>query len=70
MSINLDLDQNLLAEAIKLGHLSNAQEVIDLALREFVQRRQAQEVIELFNTIDIDEDYDYKMMRQRPHDFS
>lgn len=69
MSINLDLDQKLLAEAIKLGHLSNAQEAIDLALREFVQRRQVQEVIELFNTIDIDENYDYKMMRQRPYDF-
>jgi hypothetical protein len=38
--------------------------LIEEALREYIQRRQQQKVLDLFGTIDYEEDYDYKQQRQ------
>jgi hypothetical protein len=39
--------------------------VVEAALREYVQRRKQMKILELFGTIDFDEDYDYKQQRQK-----
>jgi hypothetical protein len=38
---------------------------VEQALREYVQRRKQQMVIDLFGTIDYEEDYNYKQQRQK-----
>ncbi|HON78703.1 MAG TPA: type II toxin-antitoxin system VapB family antitoxin [Spirochaetota bacterium] len=65
MPTNLAIDDNLLKDALKIGGLKTKKDTVTLALKEFIQRRKQQEIIELFGTIDYDENYDYKKSRNR-----
>lgn len=65
MATNLDIDPDLLEEAMKLGgHRTKRAAVLD-ALREYVERRNQLRILELFGTVDYDTDYDYKAQRSR-----
>ncbi|MEQ9354069.1 type II toxin-antitoxin system VapB family antitoxin [Coleofasciculus chthonoplastes] len=63
MATNLEIDENLLQEALSLCEHSTADRLIEAALREYIQRRKQLKVLELFGTIDYEEDYDYKQQR-------
>ena len=65
MATNLAIDTQLLEEALKVGCLRTKKETVNLALREFVNRRKQLEIIELFGTMDPDPGYDYKEARRR-----
>ena len=65
MNLNQVKQNDLVNEALKIGGFKTKKETIDMALREFIQRRKQQEIINLFNTIEYDEDFDYKTQRQR-----
>jgi metal-responsive CopG/Arc/MetJ family transcriptional regulator len=60
----LEIDQNLLQEALDLSNYSTPTILVEAALREYIQRRKQLKVLELFGTIDYDEDYNYKEQRQ------
>jgi Arc/MetJ family transcription regulator len=64
MATNLSIDPELLAEAWKIGGFSSKKDTVNQALKEFVQRRKQQEIIELFGNLPFDEDYDYKQGRK------
>ena len=65
MATNLDLDPDLLAAAKTLGGHKTKRAAVEEALREYVQRRQRVRILDLFGTIDFDDDYDYKAHRSR-----
>jgi Arc/MetJ family transcription regulator len=65
MATNVQLDQELIAEAQRLGNHRSKRATIEEALREYVQRRKQLEVLQLFGQIDYDEAYDYKSARLR-----
>jgi len=65
MAINLEIDENLIQEALKLCGDRTKRAVVEEALREYVQRRKQLKILELFGTIEYDDDYDYKQQRQR-----
>lgn len=65
MATNLAIDDNLLVLAQKIAGLRTKKETVNLALKEFIQRRKQEEVFDIFGTIDFDDDYDYKKMRSR-----
>ena len=65
MATNLQIDETLLQEALALGNHQSSGAVIEAALREYIQRRKQLKVLELFGTIDYDEDYNYKQQRQK-----
>lgn len=65
MTTILQIDDALIQEALVLGNHQTKRAVVEEALREYVQRRQQIKIIELFGTIDYDEDYDYKQQRQK-----
>jgi len=65
MATNLAIDTALLDEARALGRLRTKKETVNLALKEFVNRRKQLEIIELFETMEPDSDYDYKKERNR-----
>ena len=65
MATNLAIDTQLLETALQLSKLKTKRETVNLALTEFIQRRLAAEVIDLFGSIDFSEDYDYKALRCR-----
>ena len=64
MATNLSIDPKLLEEALQVGGFSTKKDTVNLALKEFVQRRKQPEIIELFGNLPDDEDYDYKKGRK------
>ena len=64
MATNLSIDSELLKEALQIGGFNTKKDTVNQALKEFVQRRKQQEVIELFGNFPCDEDYDYKQRRK------
>ena len=65
MPTNLAIDDNLLKDAQKIGGLKTKKDTVTLALKEFIQRRKQQQVIDLFGSVECDKDYDYKKARKR-----
>ena len=65
MATNLSLDTELLEIALKISGLKTKKETVNLALKEFIQKRKYAEILTLFGTIDFDCDYDYNKARQR-----
>jgi hypothetical protein len=64
MPTNLAIDDRLLQEAQKIGRHRTKRETVTAALREYIQHRKQQEILELFGKIDYDPDYDYKRERK------
>jgi Arc/MetJ family transcription regulator len=64
MPMNLKLDDNLIAEAVKLGRFKTKQEAVNAALAEFVARRNRLRILELGGQIEFDPAWDYKRMRR------
>ena len=65
MPTNLAIDDELLAEAQRLGQFKTKKKPVTQALRLFVQREKQKEILALFGTLDFDDNYDYKKHRQR-----
>jgi Arc/MetJ family transcription regulator len=65
MATNLALDDNLIAEVVKLGNFKSKKAAVTQALQEYIQRHKQAQILQLFGTIDYDEDYDYKQGRSR-----
>lgn len=59
-----DLDQ-LIEEAMKIGQFKTKRETLATALRDYIDRRNRLKIIDLFGTIEYDENYNYKAERQR-----
>ena len=65
MATNLEIDNDLIQEALKLGKHRTKRGVVEEALKEYVQRRKQIEVTKLFGKIDYEDDYDYKKQRRK-----
>ena len=48
MRTNIEIDKDLMAEAMKLAGTGTMKETVDLALREMVARRSQRELLELW----------------------
>ena len=66
MATNLQIEDNLIKEALLLGGHRTKRAVVEEALREYVQRRKQLKILELFGTIEYEHEYDYKQQRQKP----
>jgi len=64
MTINLAIDDDLINEALTLGHFKSKEDTVVTALKEFISRRKQMEIIDLFGQFDPDPDYDYKLGRK------
>jgi len=65
MSANLAIDGNLLSQAVQIGGLKTSNDTVTLALKEFIERREIENLIDAFGTVDFDESYNYKAERNR-----
>ena len=63
MATNLALDDALIEEARQLGGQRTKKEVVTQALLEYVQRRRQSKLLDLFGTVDFEEDFDVKAQR-------
>jgi Arc/MetJ family transcription regulator len=64
MATNLNIDEDLLVEAQRLGNKKTKRETVNEALEEYIQRRKQKEILKVFGKIDLDLDYDYKKERR------
>ena len=64
MATNLAIEDSLIEEAKAIGKHRTKKGVVTEALQEYIQRRKQFEIVNLFNTIDYDTDYDYKKQRK------
>ncbi len=65
MATNLAIDDRLLTKALEIGGYKSKKDTVNAALDEFIKRRKAKELIDIFGTIEYEASYDYKKMRSR-----
>lgn len=64
MATNIELNEDLLSKAMRLGGIRTKKEAVNQALYEYVQRREQLKVLDFFGTVEMDPDYDYKKQRE------
>jgi hypothetical protein len=67
MTTRLALDSQLVSQARRLGGHKTNPDAVTAVLREYIQRRRRMQIVDLMNTIEYDDDYDYKALRYRKH---
>jgi len=65
MATNLEIDDDLIKEAKRLGKHRTKRETVNEALREYIQRRKRLGSLKLIGKIDFDPQYDYKRARAK-----
>lgn len=65
LATNLNIDEKLLAQALKVGGFKTKRSTVNEALREFIRRRKQAEILKIFGSIDFDPSYDHKKGRTR-----
>lgn len=65
MATNLQLDDRLITQAVKLGRHRTKKAAVTQALHDYIQHLQQESIFELFGTVDLDPSYDYKQQRTR-----
>ncbi len=65
MATNLAIDPSLLNKALEVGGENTKKATVNKALREFIARREQARLLELFGTLDWDDEFDYKRERNR-----
>lgn len=67
MQITVNLDEDLLSEALQLTNLSTQEELVNLALRELIRSRRKKNLLDLAGQIQFTEDFDHKALRETRH---
>ena len=65
MATNLAIDDSLIEAARQIGKHKTKKAAVTEALKEYIQRRQQADILQLFGQIDYDEDYNYKEQRRK-----
>jgi Arc/MetJ family transcription regulator len=65
MPTNLNIDDALLEEALKLSGKKTKRDTVNAALAEFVSRRKQRRILDLFGKLEWDPRFDYKKERAR-----
>ena len=65
MENDLNIDEMLLLEAQKLGAHRTMSETINRALAGYISKLKRKQVLNLFDKVDLDPDYDHKKGRKR-----
>jgi len=65
MATNLAIDDKLIIKAQKIGHHKTKKEAVTTALKEYIAHKKQLEVLDLFGSVEFDENYDYKKARTR-----
>jgi len=64
MRTNIVLDDSLVKEALKLSRAKTKKEVVNQALKEFVENRKRLNLMDLFGKIEFAKNYNYKALRE------
>ena len=64
MRTNIEIDKETMEQAFSVSNLKTKKEIVDLALKEFVQNRIRKNLAELRGKISFADGYDYKDARE------
>jgi Arc/MetJ family transcription regulator len=64
MRTNIVLNETLVKEAFHYAKVSTKRELIDLALREFIENHKRRNISDLRGKVKLNPDYDYKSLRE------
>ncbi len=64
MRTNIDLDEDIVQEGLKLSRARTKRELVQLALKEFVENRRRLSLLELEGKVEFVEGYNHKRMRE------
>jgi Arc/MetJ family transcription regulator len=65
MATNLQLDDELIQKAVRLGGHKTKKAAVSKALTEYIQNLEQEKILSMFGSIDYDPEYDYKKQRRR-----
>jgi len=65
VATNLQIDDQLLNKALKIGGHRTKKATVTEALEEYIRRREQMRLVQLFGTIEYDPAYNYKAQRKR-----
>ena len=65
MATNLDIDEHLIAEAVRLGGHKSKKAAVTQALIEYTRRLEQMNIIALFGKVTFDPGYEYKSQRAK-----
>lgn len=63
MRTNVAVDDSLVKEALSMTFVKTKKELVNLALREFVEHHRKKNLLEIRSKIEFHPDYDYKKLR-------
>jgi len=63
MRTNIVLDDSLVKQALRLSRVKTKKEVVNQALKEFVESRKRLNLMDLFGKIEFATNYNYKALR-------
>ena len=66
MATNLAISDRLLEEAKEIGGHKTKKAVVTEALQEYISRRKQKQILDVFGTIDYQDDFNYKEQRKTP----
>ena len=64
MATNLALDDQLIEEAVKIGHHPSKKEAVNAALKEYVKTRRRLKILDWMGRVEYYDDYDHKNLRR------
>jgi Arc/MetJ family transcription regulator len=64
MRTNIVLDDSLVKEALKISRVKTKKELVNQALKEFVENRKRLNLMDLFGKIEFPKNYNYKALRE------
>jgi Arc/MetJ family transcription regulator len=61
---NIDIDRDLLEEALALGHFKSKKAVVNEALAQYVRLRKRSRILDLLGKIELDPNYNHREARK------
>ena len=68
MRTNIDIDDDLVDEAMRVSGAKTKKDVVDLGLRALIKARTKRDLLDLVGQIDIDPGFDHKKARRTRYD--
>ena len=65
MPTNLQIDDDLIQRALRLGGHKTKKAAVTQALVEYIEHLEQEKILSMFGTVEYESDYDYKKQRRR-----
>ena len=68
MRTNIDIDDALIGEVMKMANVKTKKEAVHLALAEFLRTKKKKDLFELAGKVAFEDGYDHKALRRTRYD--